>query len=203
MHEEIPYPLCVCSHDRLCVNAHGMRRGTTAELARKGRQENNHALRRFRHLSDGSSMGRSVPETASRSEGGSFGGRSGQGRGRLHRRTRGHRNVSREPTRSELDKGILAVPICHVGCSRSSAMMNPVAEEIAAKGMTRSQLFALYKEQKKMTWEEGRRKERREDPRQRFTPGPTPAEPRPLSSSPRQTETGGPTRGSASIPTLR
>ncbi len=62
--------------------------------------------------------------------------------------------VSREPDKAELDKGILAVPICHDGVFTIISEMNPVAEEIAAKGMTRSQLFALYKEQKKMTWEE-------------------------------------------------
>lgn len=62
--------------------------------------------------------------------------------------------VSREPDQAELDKGILAVPICHDGVFAIISEKNPVAPEIAVKGMTRTTLFALYKEQKKMTWEE-------------------------------------------------
>lgn len=62
--------------------------------------------------------------------------------------------VSREPDKAELDKGILAVPICHDGVFTIISEKNPAAPEIAVKGMTRATLFALYKEQKKMTWEE-------------------------------------------------
>jgi len=62
--------------------------------------------------------------------------------------------VSREPDKAELEKGILAVPICHDGVFTIISEKNPVAPEIAVKGMTRAQLFSLYKEQKKTTWEE-------------------------------------------------
>jgi phosphate transport system substrate-binding protein len=62
--------------------------------------------------------------------------------------------VSREPDPAELQKGILAVPICHDGVFVIISEKNPAAAEIMAKGMTRTILYGMYKDQKILNWEE-------------------------------------------------
>ena len=62
--------------------------------------------------------------------------------------------VSRDPDPSELEKGITAIPICHDGVFLIINKKNSFVEKFLEKGLTKEILTTLYKEKKKMTFEE-------------------------------------------------
>lgn len=60
--------------------------------------------------------------------------------------------VSREPDKSELEKGIIAIPISHDGVFVIISAKNPFVQEIIKKGIKRQTLYELFIENKKLSF---------------------------------------------------
>jgi phosphate transport system substrate-binding protein len=67
--------------------------------------------------------------------------------------------VSRDPDKAELDQGVTAIPICHDGVFVIVNEKSPFIRELLKTGITKATLFDLYKNQKKLSFEELVKKE--------------------------------------------